>query len=86
MALMLPLFWAMSFIGATQDIASDGVYVTSLDTRAQSLYCGVQSLSWNIGPIVASGFLVYLSGRLHTSTCSTTTPRCSAPSGSTPGA
>jgi hypothetical protein len=66
MALMLPLFWAMSFIGATQDIASDGVYVTSLDTRAQSLYCGVQSLSWNIGPIVASGFLVYLSGRLHT--------------------
>ncbi|WP_296947938.1 MFS transporter [uncultured Massilia sp.] len=66
MAILLPLFWAMSFIGATQDIASDGVYVTSLDTRAQSLYCGVQSLSWNIGPIVASGFLVYLSGRLHT--------------------
>jgi len=66
MTVMLPLFWAMSFIGATQDIASDGVYVTSLDTRAQSLYCGVQSLSWNIGPIVASGLLVYLSGKLHT--------------------
>jgi len=66
MTIMLPLFFAMSFVGATQDIASDGVYVTSLDTRTQSLYCGVQSLSWNIGPIVASGFLVYLSGRLHT--------------------
>jgi PAT family beta-lactamase induction signal transducer AmpG len=66
MAVLLPVFWAMSFIGATQDIASDGVYVTSLDTRAQSLYCGVQSLSWNLGPIVASGALVYLSGRLHT--------------------
>jgi PAT family beta-lactamase induction signal transducer AmpG len=66
MTVMLPLFWLMSFVGATQDIASDGVYVTSLDTRAQSLYCGVQSLSWNIGPIVASGVLVYLSGRLHT--------------------
>jgi PAT family beta-lactamase induction signal transducer AmpG len=66
MAIMLPLFWLMSFLGATQDIASDGVYVTSLDTRTQSLYCGVQSLSWNIGPIVANGFLVYLSGRLHT--------------------
>jgi PAT family beta-lactamase induction signal transducer AmpG len=65
MSVMLPLFWLMSFIGATQDIASDGVYVTSLDSRAQSLYCGVQSLSWNIGPIVGSGFLVYLSGRLH---------------------
>jgi PAT family beta-lactamase induction signal transducer AmpG len=66
MVLMLPLFFLMSFIGATQDIASDGVYVTSLDTRTQALYCGVQSLSWNVGPIVASGFLVYLSGRLHT--------------------
>jgi PAT family beta-lactamase induction signal transducer AmpG len=66
MTVMLPLFWLMSFVGATQDIASDGVYVTSLDTRAQSLYCGVQSLSWNIGPIVASGLLVYVSGRLHT--------------------
>jgi len=65
MSVMLPLFWLMSFVGATQDIASDGVYVTSLDGRTQSLYCGVQSLSWNVGPIVASGFLVYLSGRLH---------------------
>jgi len=65
MALMMALFWIMSFIGATQDIASDGVYVTSLDARSQSLYCGVQSLSWNIGPVVASGVLVYLSGRLH---------------------
>ena len=66
MVLMLPRFFLMSFVGATQDIASDGVYVTSLDSRTQALYCGVQSLSWNIGPIVASGFLVYLSGRLHT--------------------
>jgi PAT family beta-lactamase induction signal transducer AmpG len=66
MAVLLPVFWAMSFVGATMDIASDGVYVTSLDTRAQSLYCGVQSLSWNVGPIVASGGLVYLSGWLHT--------------------
>ena len=65
MALLMPLFFLMSFIGATQDIASDGVYVTSLDQRAQSLYCGIQSLSWNIGPIVASGGMVYLSGYLH---------------------
>lgn len=66
MVVLMPMFWLMSFIGATQDIASDGVYVTSLDQRKQSLYCGVQSLSWNIGPIVASGGLVYLSGKLHT--------------------
>ena len=65
MAILMVLFWCLSFVGATQDIASDGVYVTSLDSRAQSLYCGIQSLSWNLGPIVASGLMVYLSGRLH---------------------
>jgi PAT family beta-lactamase induction signal transducer AmpG len=66
MAFLMVAFFALSFVGATQDIASDGVYVTSLDARAQSLYCGIQSLAWNIGPIVASGGMVYLSGRLHT--------------------
>jgi PAT family beta-lactamase induction signal transducer AmpG len=66
MAFLMVAFFALSFVGATQDIASDGVYVTSLDTRAQSLYCGIQSLSWNIGPIVAAGGMVWLSGRLHT--------------------
>jgi PAT family beta-lactamase induction signal transducer AmpG len=65
MLLLTPIFFALSFVGATQDIASDGVYVTSLDGRAQSLYCGIQSLSWNIGPIVAAGGMVYLSGYLH---------------------
>ncbi len=66
MAFLMVAFFALSFVGATQDIASDGVYVTSLDARAQSLYCGIQSLSWNLGPIVAAGGMVYLSGRLHT--------------------
>jgi len=66
MVILMALFWILSFVGATQDIASDGVYVTSLDSKSQSLYCGVQSLSWNIGPIVAMGGLVYLSGKLHT--------------------
>ncbi|KQQ97023.1 MFS transporter [Massilia sp. Leaf139] len=66
MGILMPVFFALSFVGATQDIASDGVYVTSLDSRKQSLYCGIQSLSWNIGPIVAAGGMVYLSGYLHT--------------------
>ncbi|RYZ96102.1 MAG: MFS transporter [Moraxellaceae bacterium] len=63
--LIMVLFWVLSFVGATQDIASDGVYVTTLDGKSQSRYCGVQSLSWNIGPIVATGILVKLSGYLH---------------------
>jgi len=66
MIILMSLFFVLSFVGATQDIASDGVYVTSLDSKTQSLYCGVQSLSWNVGPIVAMGGLVYLSGKLHT--------------------
>ncbi|WP_020654460.1 MFS transporter [Massilia niastensis] len=66
MAFLMAIFFALSFVGATQDIASDGVYVTSLDARSQSLYCGIQSLSWNIGPIVAAGGMVFLSGYLHT--------------------
>ncbi len=66
MLILMTLFAILSFVGATQDIASDGVYVTSLDSKAQSLFCGIQSLSWNIGPIVAMGGLVYLSGKLHT--------------------
>jgi len=65
MHVLMALFFGLSFIGATQDIASDGVYVTSLDARTQSLYCGLQSLSWNVGPIVAAGGMVYLSGYLH---------------------
>lgn len=67
MTLMIIAFWILSFVGATQDIAQDGVYVTSLDRTTQSLYCGIQSLSWNIGPIIATGGLVYLSGWLHSS-------------------
>ena len=67
MVFLMGVFFALSFVGATQDIASDGVYVPSLDARSQSLYCGIQSLSWNIGPIVASGGMVYLSGWLHAS-------------------
>jgi MFS transporter, PAT family, beta-lactamase induction signal transducer AmpG len=63
--LIMVLFWVLSFVGATQDIASDGVYVTTLDGKAQSKYCGVQSLSWNIGPIIATGVLVKVSGYLH---------------------
>jgi len=67
MFVLMIIFWLLSFVGATQDIASDGVYVTSLDSKRQSLYCGVQSLSWNLGPIVATGGLVILSGYLHES-------------------
>jgi PAT family beta-lactamase induction signal transducer AmpG len=53
-----------AFAGATQDIVANGVYVTTLDARRQAAFTGIQSMSWSIGPILASSFLVLLVGRL----------------------
>jgi len=50
--------------GATQDIGSDGVYVTTLPSRAQAAFTGFQSMSWNVGYILANGFLVLAVGKL----------------------
>lgn len=67
---LAPLFVLIGVIGlagATQDIASDGVYVTTLEPAQQAKYLGVQSLCWNAGPVLANGVLVRASGMLHTS-------------------
>jgi PAT family beta-lactamase induction signal transducer AmpG len=50
--------------GATMDVGSDGVYVTTLESKRQSAFAGVQSMCWSIGPILASGVLVGLVGKL----------------------
>jgi PAT family beta-lactamase induction signal transducer AmpG len=62
---LLTLLALAAFAGATQDIGSDGVYVTTLDARAQARYTGIQSMCWNLGPILAMGLLVRVSGTLH---------------------
>lgn len=58
------LLMLAAFAGATQDIVTDGVYVTGLDSKRQAQFAGIQSMSWSIGPILASGFLVLLVGYL----------------------
>lgn len=63
--LMLILFWVLSFIGSSQDITTDGVYVTSLDAKSQAKFCGWQSLSWNLGKLAMMSVMVVLSGVLH---------------------
>ncbi|TVZ37509.1 PAT family beta-lactamase induction signal transducer AmpG [Alteromonadaceae bacterium 2753L.S.0a.02] len=63
--IMLVLFWVLSFVGSSQDITTDGVYVTSLDAKQQALYCGWQSLSWNLGKLAMMSVMVVLSGLLH---------------------
>src|SRR5215471_14511464 len=51
--------------GATQDIGSDGVYVTTLPSKEQAKYLGVQSMCWNMGFLLATSTFVWLSGALH---------------------
>jgi len=60
---VVALLMVAAVAGATQDIVSDGVYVTSLDSKRQAAFAGIQSMSWSIGPILANGFLVLLVGR-----------------------
>jgi PAT family beta-lactamase induction signal transducer AmpG len=62
---LLALLGLAAFAGATQDIGSDGLYVTTLDPRAQARFTGIQSMCWNLGPILAMGVLVRASGTLH---------------------
>lgn len=63
--IMLVFFWVLSFIGSSQDITTDGVYVTALNAKSQALYCGWQSLSWNLGKLAMMSVMVVLSGVLH---------------------
>ena len=58
-------FWIIGFAGSTQDIANDGVYITTLDAKNQAKFTGFQGMCWNIGPVLAQGPLVSLSGVLH---------------------
>lgn len=57
-----------AFAGATMDVVTDGVYVTGLPPTEQSKFTGFQSLFWSIGPILATGVFVRLSGSLYNST------------------
>jgi MFS transporter, PAT family, beta-lactamase induction signal transducer AmpG len=75
LALALPLgnylpwtiafFWITGFASATQDIAADGVYISSMDHKEQALFVGVQGIFWNLGRVIASGLLVTFTGLLH---------------------
>jgi PAT family beta-lactamase induction signal transducer AmpG len=70
---VLVLLAICSFAGATQDIVTDGVYVTTLPPTEQSKFTGFQSLFWSIGPILATGLFVRLSGTLYKATNSYST-------------
>jgi PAT family beta-lactamase induction signal transducer AmpG len=73
LALQLPAWLAVtftammicSFVGATIDIGTDGVYVTTLDDKQKARWAGIQSMAWTGGQLIAQGALVWLAGKLH---------------------
>ncbi len=58
--------WLISFAGAVQDVASNGVYLGVLDSASQAKFIGLQSMGWGLGPVVAMGVVVAMSGHLYT--------------------
>src|SRR5262249_54624710 len=65
---VLTLLAITAVLGATQDIGTDGVYVTTLPPKDQAKYLGFQSMCWNGGALLAKGPFVIISGTLHDST------------------
>jgi PAT family beta-lactamase induction signal transducer AmpG len=64
-AASLAFFWIAGFASATQDIAADAVYMTTLSPAQQAKFVGIQGMCWNIGSVLSSGVLVWLTGQLH---------------------
>lgn len=71
-ALPLPSFfsWAIAimavitFSGATNDIATDGIYLTAIDRKTQAEYIGWQGAFYNLAKVLVNGGLIYLAGTL----------------------
>jgi PAT family beta-lactamase induction signal transducer AmpG len=61
------LLWVLAFLSATQDICTDGIYITCLDESRQAAWIGVQGMAWNAGRLFATAAVVGLAGALKTS-------------------
>lgn len=63
-AVVIALFAAVAFCGATHDIVADGVYMEALSAREQARFIGVQGAFYNLAKLVATGGLVWCAGWL----------------------
>lgn len=70
--LTIALFWIAGFASATQDIAGDGVYLSSTTEKEQAIYMGVQGTFWNLARVLVSGSLVSLTKWLYDGSVSRT--------------
>lgn len=60
----IAIMGVVAFSGATHDIATDGIYLTALDKKTQSVYIGWQGAFYNLAKVLANGGLVALAGVL----------------------
>ncbi|GAB3234989.1 MFS transporter [Algoriphagus aestuariicola] len=60
----LAFFWMGAFASATNDIASDGLYLIALKPDQQSFFVGVRSTFYRVGMITGQGLIVILAGYL----------------------
>jgi PAT family beta-lactamase induction signal transducer AmpG len=65
LSLSIGLLWVTGFASATQDIAADGVFISSLTPEQQGNYAGIQGGFWNLAKFLVTGPLVTLTGYLH---------------------
>lgn len=63
-AVIIGLLWLVAIASATQDICSDGIYISTLNKGQQAAYIGVQGMAWNLGRIIAVSGVVWLAGSL----------------------
>ncbi|REG81233.1 MFS transporter [Algoriphagus antarcticus] len=63
----LAFFWMGAFASATNDIASDGMYLIALKPEQQSFFVGLRGTFYRIGMITGQGLIVMVAGHLETS-------------------
>ena len=63
-SITLAFFWMGAFASATNDIASDGLYLIALKPDQQSFFVGMRSTFYRVGMITGQGLIVILAGFL----------------------
>lgn len=64
----LVLFIITAFASATHDIAADGFYMLAASKEEQSFFVGIRSTFYRLSSIFGQGVLVFIAGRLETTT------------------
>ena len=60
--LSLALFTTAAFASATNDIASDGLYMTALPEKQQAFFMGIRSTFYRLAMVTGQGLVVVLAG------------------------